>query len=690
MAEKIEFNLAVPKNDLDKALDQGIKKTEQLESTLSTALAVFGGNLITKGFDALVGGLNDIIGLGKEAVSEAAAQEVATNNLNNALARRGNYTKEASDAMLAFADTMQLTTKYEDDAILANAALLESLTGLSSEGLKNGITAASDFATVLGIDLESATRLVGKAAEGNVEAFKRYGVEIKKGSSDAETFKNTLTELNKQFGGAAQSQLNTFSGSLTAAQNSFKNLLGTLGQVIVNNPIVIGLFNAIKDTLGELNGEAGGTVDALKDLIKDGILGAAVGAQLLLDVFSQITIAMKGAVNVFQIVGGQILISLVDPIEALIDGIIFLGSKIPGIGDEFKGLENPLKSATDALRNFTQDGIQGLSKIDEGNVFSKLSGGIETFTTKMLDSAYEAEQAALKTKNAKNGTLDNENDVNAQILASRQTLINDIKILEEQNRIEQDALTAQLDALSLESEAARDQAKIDAVYNQKIAEAQATYEGELLKNKAIADAEQMKLANQKAFETLSLASQKAFSQREIDQKIKANKDKDDLSKQELKDKENFYSAATSLQNSNNKTLAAVGKAFAIQQATMQGYQAIQSSYNYGALLGGPPVAALFAGIAAAATAANVAKIAGVQFENGGFINGSNGATMGPDNTIASVRSGEMVLNASQQKTLFDAINNGGLGGGQIVVQIDGREVFYAVRRQIEGGARLYV
>jgi len=86
--------------------------------------------------------------------------------------------------------------------------------------------------------------------------------------------------------------------------------------------------------------------------------------------------------------------------------------------------------------------------------------------------------------------------------------------------------------------------------------------------------------------------------------------------------------------------------------------------------------------------ANVARINGVKFANGGFIDGNNGATMGPDTTTAQVRSGEMVLNANQQKQLFDSINGGGLGGsGDIIVQIDGFEVFRAVRRQLQSGAK---
>lgn len=46
------------------------------------------------------------------------------------------------------------------------------------------------------------------------------------------------------------------------------------------------------------------------------------------------------------------------------------------------------------------------------------------------------------------------------------------------------------------------------------------------------------------------------------------------------------------------------------------------------------------------------------FETGGVIGGYRGATMGKDNAVASVRTGEMVINAAQQKRLFEIANGG--------------------------------
>ena len=44
------------------------------------------------------------------------------------------------------------------------------------------------------------------------------------------------------------------------------------------------------------------------------------------------------------------------------------------------------------------------------------------------------------------------------------------------------------------------------------------------------------------------------------------------------------------------------------------------------------------------------------FYTGGVIGGMNGATMGGDNTYIHARSGEMILNANQQRALWDRLN----------------------------------
>lgn len=121
----------------------------------------------------------------------------------------------------------------------------------------------------------------------------------------------------------------------------------------------------------------------------------------------------------------------------------------------------------------------------------------------------------------------------------------------------------------------------------------------------------------------------------------------------------FFGNLATLSELGNKKLAAIGKAAAITQATIDGYAAIQKAYSSAPFpYDLPAVAAV-----TIATAANVAKIAG--FESGGYT-GDGGVS-----SVAGVVHGqEFVVNAdgtAKNRAALEAMNSGAaVGGGQNV------------------------
>jgi len=177
---------------------------------------------------------------GLDAITDAAAvQEDAINQLNIALQLSGQYSEQASQDMQDFASSLQATTRFGDEVILQNAALIQSLGQLDQEGLKEATKAAADLSAALGIDLATASNLVGKAAAGEVGTFSRYGLAIEKGASKSATFANALEAINEKFGGAAAKQINTYSGAVEQLSNVQGDLLEELGFLITKNPVVI-------------------------------------------------------------------------------------------------------------------------------------------------------------------------------------------------------------------------------------------------------------------------------------------------------------------------------------------------------------------------------------------------------------------------------------------------------------------
>lgn len=83
--------------------------------------------------------------------------------------------------------------------------------------------------------------------------------------------------------------------------------------------------------------------------------------------------------------------------------------------------------------------------------------------------------------------------------------------------------------------------------------------------------------------------------------------------------------------------------------------------------GGVPAGIIMGALVGAAGAVQLASIMAAKpikhFAAGGFVGGINGASMGADNTTIAARSGELVMNANQQRALWDMINGTGNAAG---------------------------
>jgi hypothetical protein len=113
---------------------------------------------------------------------------------------------------------------------------------------------------------------------------------------------------------------------------------------------------------------------------------------------------------------------------------------------------------------------------------------------------------------------------------------------------------------------------------------------------------------------------------------------------------------------DNKEMVKASKIVALAEVAIKQGVAIAEAVAASAA-GDPYTYALRVAAAVASTVAAMASaIASINkassFETGGVIGGYRGATMGNDNTYIHARQGEMVLNAEQQRQLFDIANGG--------------------------------
>lgn len=198
-------------------------------------------------------GLLKLPGLLMSAASAAAADAASTAKLQKAVENTGV-------AYLKYAGALDKTIKtaqrrgFTDDQARDSLALLTAQTGSAEEAFKR-FTFAQDLARGANIDVVTASRLLGKVTDENVNVLNRYGISVRKGASEAELF----AAIQKKFGGQADAYAKSTAGQMAAAKIAFSELKESLGRVLlpalgatarVLNRVVIPALNKMIDQLG--------------------------------------------------------------------------------------------------------------------------------------------------------------------------------------------------------------------------------------------------------------------------------------------------------------------------------------------------------------------------------------------------------------------------------------------------------
>jgi hypothetical protein len=355
----------------------------------------FGGNLF--------GGLSkQIVALGvsiagalsfREAIRGAIEAQNSISAFNRSLASTGQFTEQASASFQQYADSIENTSSVTADATLSAASLIQSIGKLDVTTLKPATQSALDLSAALGINLESAARLVGRAANGEVDSFKKFGLEIQKGATDAQTFTNALAAISAAFGGANASAAQTFSGQLTRLQNAFGGVLTELGKAIVDSPVIISLFRVLGDEFIKLKKSLEG-LDLSSFFSVDGII--AFGAALNNFVVAPLELLVNGTKLVFDFIRAGIQTFVRD--LGLV-GLAFakVVSLVSGTNKLTEGLTNFAISSQQVLDEFTAQANESANKIFDGTVFSGNQEFLENLRLNL-----EAAKALIEASDIKN------------------------------------------------------------------------------------------------------------------------------------------------------------------------------------------------------------------------------------------------------------------------------------------------
>ncbi len=172
------------------------------------------------------------------------------------------------------------------------------------------------------------------------------------------------------------------------------------------------------------------------------------------------------------------------------------------------------------------------------------------------------------------------------------------------------------------------------------------------------------LEKQKAYLDLKAINEETYAERvaNINNQAAENRAKIEQAKNTaiINQSSSFFGIMATLSQSGHGKLAAIGKAAAMAQATIDGYLAIQKALAAFP----PPFNFIAAGVVGVATAANVAAISGIGFSNGGYTGAGD-----VNDPAGTVHKGEIVWSQSDIRKFggvasVEALRNGNVSAGR--------------------------
>lgn len=637
MAEKLEFDLKVGVNELQKAISDATTGSKKLGDTISTALGTFAGQAAIKGFGLLGDAIGSVGSFLKESVKASQEQEDALNKLSQALRATGSFTQQALDDFDQFSDQLERVSLFAGDVVLSQIAVAKSF-GATNQQAKDLVQAAANLAATFGGTLEENVAKLSKTLSGVVSKDLKAAIpELRSFSKEAIESGEAIRLVNERFGGAAAAQVDTYTGQLNQLEDAFGKIQEEVGNVITQSDIVKGAFEVVSSTIFSL-------VDALKAYQTQ----SKVQKQGFVDTQTEIDIlSVKYAQLTDKILEAQNIVANPTLFDKLLARPLAASENIKILSKELEVLSNQIDKSQAKLAETQQPEQKKRETIQTDQELTKLRE-LESQKTQIVGQA----------------------------------------------ELERETFKAQLANESIQNEFAKQEAEIQRIAEFEAQKAELAFQFAEQKAAAIQDeslraAELARIGKERELEFTKIANKQLLSEEQLRNKkaqdsiFAFKKFEDKTNKERVQDLQSTFSTIATLSDSGNRTLATIGKAAAISTATIDGFVAV----NKALASAPPPINYGLAAAVGAATAANVAKIAGVKFEQGGFVGGVNGASIGPDNTVAQIREGELVLNAEDQRSLLNMIKSGGMGG-DIVVQVDGREIARAVRTQLNAGFRL--
>jgi hypothetical protein len=205
------------------------------------------------------------------AVKAAAEEQVGMAQLEKAIRNTGVAWQGSITAAEKQVTAWQNMSAVADDEIRPAFALLIAQTGSLAEATRR-MPLALDLARGANIDLASASKLLGKLTEENVNVFKKLGLTFKEGATELDV----MAAVQEKFGGQSATFAATAVGQWEILQHTIGDFVEDVGSKLL--PMVTTGIGIIGELFGVITGsapEAGGKLRAaIGGPMAEAIMGA--------------------------------------------------------------------------------------------------------------------------------------------------------------------------------------------------------------------------------------------------------------------------------------------------------------------------------------------------------------------------------------------------------------------------------
>ena len=243
------------------------RNIKQAQSSVTSLSNTFGGlsKVITKAlsFVGITASVGAIVKFGKESIKAADSANKSFNVLNNTIKATGATAWTTTDDIVQMSKELADSSNYAVCEIQDMQSVLLGFRNITGDTFEEASEAIMDMATVMGMDLKSATQTVGKALDDPIkglDSLRRQGFQftdeqkaqleqLVKNGKQLEAQKIILDELSTTYGGAAKAAQSSFA----RMRNATTELKETLGNQLM--PVINEITNNATNNIKQLTAE---------------------------------------------------------------------------------------------------------------------------------------------------------------------------------------------------------------------------------------------------------------------------------------------------------------------------------------------------------------------------------------------------------------------------------------------------